>query len=178
MANERTYQIVIGVLVLIIIIGGWFAFAGDHSGGITSMFQMSTATSSSDMSDMTGMGADTAVATPTSSASAGTTMADSGESVSVLDQAAGMKVAVQSLTVNQPSWVAVRDVNGRTLGAALFPSGTVKNVTVPLLRATVAGARYQVLLYADNGAKKFDLHADTLITGADGSVAGTTFSAK
>ncbi len=91
---------------------------------------------------------------------------------------AGKQVAAASLTLSQPSWIAIRDSNGRILGAAWFPKGSHSKVTVPLLRATTAGQKYQVQLYADNGDRMFDTHADILITGAGGAVAGTTFTAQ
>jgi hypothetical protein len=176
MTSERTYQIIIGVLVLIIIIGGWFMFARSS----TSLFSgVNSATTTSSGSDSANVATSTSAAPAASSAQmTQATTAGSGESVEVYDQAAGKKVAVQSLTLNQPSWVAVRDASGRILGAGWFPAGTQKNVSVSLLRATAAGQRYQVLLYADDGDRKFDLHKDTLLTEADGSVAGTTFTAK
>jgi hypothetical protein len=102
-------------------------------------------------------------------------MVSSGETVTVQDQAAGPSVSVASVTLNQMGWVAIRDADGRVLGAARFDAGTYANVSVPLLRATVAKSSYQVLLYIDDGDRQFDLHKDILITGADGGVAGTTF---
>jgi hypothetical protein len=101
----------------------------------------------------------------------------SGEAVSVGDQPAGSYVMVKSVTLPQMGWVAVRDSSGRTLGAARFEAGTYSAVQVPLLRNTVSGEHYQVLLYIDDGDKVFDLHKDTLVMNADGSVAGTTFTA-
>lgn len=98
-----------------------------------------------------------------------------GESVSAKDQAPGMSVAIESVTLAQTGWVAIRDDNGRVLGAARFDAGTYKGVSVPLLRATVANGSYQVLLYADDGDKQFDLHKDILISSEAGGVLGTTF---
>ena len=102
-------------------------------------------------------------------------MVGTGEAVTVRDQAAGDSVAVASVTLVQQGWVAIRDDSGRVLGAALFNTGTWSDVSVPLLRATSASSSYQVLLYADDGDKQFDLHKDILITGSNGGVAGTTF---
>jgi len=101
-----------------------------------------------------------------------------GDSVSVSSQGAGMSVTVASVSLSQPGWIAIRDNTGRTLGAALFPAGTHADVSVPLLRATQAGQRYQALLYFDDGKKSFDLHTETLVENSDGSIAGTTFSAQ
>lgn len=89
-----------------------------------------------------------------------------------------MSVVVASVTLNQSSWIAIRDESGSILGAGLFPAGTQTDVSVPLLRGTEAGQHYQVLIYVDDGNKQFDFHKDALLTGADGSVVGTTFAAN
>ena len=85
---------------------------------------------------------------------------------------------MKEATLVQVGWIAVRDSNGRTLGAGRLEAGTYANVEVPLLRATRAGERYQVLIYVDDGDRIFDLHEDILVTRPDGSVAGTTFSVR
>lgn len=100
-----------------------------------------------------------------------------GESVEVEDQRAGMEVKVSSLALSEMGWVGVRDSDGRVLGAGRFEAGSYKNVAVPLLRATVAGDAYQVLLYADDGDREFDLHKDILITDTNDDVGGTNFKA-
>lgn len=189
MQKERTYQIIIAVLVIIIVILGWWAF-GRQAGTAGSMMASSTdmTASSSDQSmtstndsssmDMSGSSQTSGSVTTSSSSTAPTTASAGSDAVSVADQSAGMSVAVSSVTLAQPGWVAVRDSNGRTLGAAWFPAGTETNVSVPLLRATTAGERYQVMLYADNGDKQFDLHTDTLLVGEGGTVAGSMFTAN
>ena len=179
MTNERTYQIVIAVLVFIIVVGGWFVL-GRNGGGMfnaTGSGSMAT-TTSSDVSMDTGASDASSVPAVSSADEAPSTMPASGESVEVYDQIAGMSVAVQSLKLDQAGWVAVRGIDGRILGAGWFPAGMQSQVSVPLLRGTTAGERYQVLLYADDGDRAFDLHKDTLLTAGGGSVAGTTFSAK
>jgi len=100
-----------------------------------------------------------------------------GESVKVKDQPAGMDVKVSSLSLSETGWVGIRDGDGRILGAGRFDAGSFENVAVPLLRATVAGESYQVLLYVDDGDREFDLHKDILISGPNGGVAGTNFRA-
>ena len=89
-----------------------------------------------------------------------------------------MSVAVASATLSDEGWIAVRDSEGKTLGAALFAPGTYENVSVPLLRATSAGETYQVLIYFDDGTKTFNLHTETIVLNPDGTVAGTTFIAR
>ena len=167
--NERMYQSVIGVLAIIIIFLVWWI--ASHPGAAARGI-MATSTDMTDTSAMT----DESSTSPAPVVS--TTVQASGETVVVAGQAAGMSINVSSVTLSQPGWVAVRDTSGRTLGAAWFDAGTHSSVSVPLLRATAAGDKYQVLLYADNGDHQFDLHTDTLITNSDGSVPGTTFSAQ
>jgi hypothetical protein len=101
-----------------------------------------------------------------------------GESVNVSDQAAGSAVRVAMVTLSQRGWLAARDSSGKILGAARFEPGSNTGVSIPLLRPTVSGEKYQVLVYIDDGDNSFDLHKDTLVMNADGSVARTTFSAQ
>lgn len=166
--NERMYQGVIGVLVIIILFLVWWTSAHPGSGvtGGTATDTEKTATSNS----LGGSISATQTTSPTTEAS--------GEFVSIADQPAGTEVSVSQLNLSQPGWVAVRDSGGRTLGAAWFDAGTQTHVSVPLLRGTESGQSYQALLYADDGDHQFDLHTDALITNSDGSVAGTTFSAQ
>lgn len=105
-------------------------------------------------------------------------IAGSDEAIDVADQAAGMNVTVASATIVQTGWVAVRDSNGRTLGAGRFEAGRHENAQVPLLRSTEAGQSYQVLIYVDDGDRTFDLRKDILVTKSDGAVAGDTFNAQ
>lgn len=180
MTNERTYQIIIGVLVLIIVVGGWFAFGRTAGTGATGSTEMSTTTTRGSAGGNSTGGTATQTSTSGGSQASGSasTASAGNDSVSVSDQAAGTSVAVSSVSLSEAGWVAVRDDSGRILGAAWFPAGEKSNVSVPLLRATVKGGRYQVLLYADNGDKQFDFHVDTLLMNASGAVAGTTFTAN
>jgi len=100
-----------------------------------------------------------------------------GEAVSAGDQPAGSIVVVKSVTLSELGWVAVRDSNGRILGATRVDVGAHEAVQVELLRNTTTGEHYQVLLYTDDGDKAFDLHKDTIVTNSDGSVAGAAFTA-
>lgn len=81
------------------------------------------------------------------------------------DQTAGMSVMVSGIQVAGDSWVAVREADGsRVLGAALVTAGT-KSATVELLRATVAGKSYEVVIYTDDGDRAFDMKKDALVSG-------------
>lgn len=102
----------------------------------------------------------------------------SNETLTVEDQSAGEQVIVAHATLVRMGWIAVRDSDGRTLGAGRFEAGEHSSVYVPLLRATEKGQGYQVLIYVDDGDREFDLHEDILVMRADGSVAGTTFTAR
>jgi len=80
--------------------------------------------------------------------------------VSVTNQNAGNTVVVESITVPPPGvWVAVREVQGNTLGnvlGAARASGPRSNFSVPLLRATEPGRSYAIELYRDDNGGAFD----------------------
>ena len=156
--NTNNKVIIGGLVVLVLLFAGWWLTTKPVGEGVV-------ATSTTAISS-------------TSTSAAGKlnpSMVGTEEAVTVRDQAAGDSVAVASVTLMQQGWVAIRDDSGRVLGAALFGAGTWSDVSVPLLRATSASSSYQVLLYADDGNKQFDLHKEILITDQNGGVAGTTF---
>jgi len=155
--NRNTQAIIGAVVVVIVLLAAWLMFARPVGNG-------GTATDTETPSEST-----------STEGTLNPSMVGTGEAVTVRDQAAGASAAVASVTLNQMGWVAVRDENGRVLGAARFDAGTWNNVSVPLLRATDAASSYQVLLYVDDGDREFDLHEDILIMGENGGVAGTTF---
>lgn len=171
--NDTGNRIVAGIVLALIFMGGWWLIARNASGGFTA---------SQDSSDTQEVGAPEDTVTPSPVlgpiSEETPTIAGSHESVSVEDQAAGMTVRIKAATLAQIGWIAVRDADGRTLGAGRFEAGAHESVEVPLLRATIAGERYQVLIYVDDGDKIFDLHKDILVMRADGSVAGSIFGAK
>lgn len=154
-------RIIIGgvVVIALLFVGWWLTSKPAGEGAVAT----STASTTSDTS------------TTSTTGDINPSMVSTGEAVTVRDQAAGDSVAVASVSLKQMGWVAVRDSDGRVLGAARFDAGTWSDVSVPLLRGTVAASPYQVLLYADDGDRAFDLHKDILITGSNGGVAGTTF---
>lgn len=164
--KDRNTQIIIGAAVLVVIVAiVWWMMA--HRAKPADMAQEATTTQESS----TGV-------QPSQIGAHNPTAVESGDTVSVGDQPAGDSVRVASVTLSQDGWIAVRDSSGRTLGAGWFAAGSHENVSVPLLRNTEAGQSYQVLLYVDAGDDhKFDLHGDTLIVNADGTVAGTNFNA-
>lgn len=97
--------------------------------------------------------------------SANENTANMSVTLAVAAQAAGSEVKVTGLSVTNESWVAVRDADGlRVLGAARVSPGA-STITVPLLRATVAGKSYQAVIFADDGDRAFDMKKDVLVDG-------------
>lgn len=142
MTNSLPYFTFVGGLIIGAAVGAlWYA------GG-------AGAPSGTQATDTAAQMASTTTATPTAAAG-----------VSVTDQPAGMAVTVSSVNLPLTSaWVAVREtagsVNGsvnllNTLGAAKVTLPAT-NISVPLLRATVPGARYAVEIYRDDGSGAFD----------------------
>jgi hypothetical protein len=176
--NDTGNRVIAAIVIVLLIIGAWYL---GHATVVSEMAGSDDASASVSTTSMQASGTDRTVAdasantiVPTKVLAAGV----SGNAVSVPDQPAGMSVGVSSVTLPEAGWVAIRDSEGRILGAGIFNAGTSKNVVIDLLRGTVSGERYQVLLYADLGDRQFDLHKDTLLMNADGSVAGTTFNAE
>jgi hypothetical protein len=100
-------------------------------------------------------------------------------SISVKDQSASDTVKLDSVTFGAGGgWAVVHEMEGeflgRALGARRFDAGTVAG-EVPLLRNTVSGNLYQVVLYADNGDKEFSMQNDTPFI-VDGHMVGASFN--
>lgn len=169
--NDTGNRVIAGMVLSLIFIGGWWLIARnslDMSGSPAS--QQGKAGTKSGSEERGFVSGSPSGDTPT--------IAASDESIDVVDQPAGMNVMVAKVSIVQTGWIAVRDADGRTLGAARFEPGTHVNVEVPLLRATERGQRYQALIYVDDGDKEFDLHKDILVMLAVGSVAGDVFAAQ
>ena len=98
----------------------------------------------------------------------------SGETVSAMDQPAGTTAHVASVTVMHTTWIAIKDINSRILGAHRIDASG-ENIPVSLLRAMVPGHTYQAVLYVDNGDGAFNLHTDTLVVGSEGAPVASTF---
>lgn len=101
----------------------------------------------------------------------------SSTNIEVLDQDAGSRVFIKTISLNEKSWVAVReDVSGdmgNILGAVRLESGDHQNVEVELLRGTMAGGLYYVVVYKDNGDESFDHNFDSLVTDGTDPVSDT-----
>ncbi|MES2953394.1 MAG: hypothetical protein V4674_02445 [Patescibacteria group bacterium] len=90
--------------------------------------------------------------------------------ITMSDVSAGSTVTVPSVSFDAPGWVAIREKGtagttfGVTLGATWLPKGDHKNVMVELLRPTLAGGTYFVVLHSDNGDRKYERANDPIIT--------------
>jgi hypothetical protein len=105
------------------------------------------------------------VATSTESSATSSAAVASSGLISVTDQAPGSSATVQAVNVNANVWVAVVEVKGGSLGNVLgarFVTAPATDVVVPLLRPTVPGSTYAVVLYRDNGDRSFSLASDSL----------------
>lgn len=171
--NDTGNRIIAGIVLALIFVGGWWLIARNATNDPARAGDSSEPAPYWESEG--GTLSTTSVFGPISGETS--TITGSNESVEAGDQRAGMSVKVQRLILAQMGWVAVRDADGRTLGAGRFEAGSHTDVVVPLLRATSAGERYQVLIYVDDGDKLFDLHKDILVTGDEGEVAGDVFSA-
>lgn len=146
--NNTRNWLIIGAVIIVLLGLGWWLVARNRS--------------ASTNTNATTTGATSTVGTTLSVGAAVTTTA-SGEAVSAKDQTAGLSVAVDGMNLAKVSWVAVRDVKGlRILGAHRFEAGVTAG-EVSLLKPTVAGGEYQVLVYVDDGDKKFDMKKDALV---------------
>ena len=175
--SERTYQVIIGVLVLVVLVGGWMLVAGKGSGPSTAVDAALTNESASDASGDSDANADTSSATENAS-SAVASVAASGEAVKVVDQVAGGVVMAELVALKSRGWVAVQDEREWILGAARLEEGTHTNVTIELLRGTEKGGAYKAIIFVDDGDGVFDLHKDTVIKNSDGSALSVAFIAK
>ncbi|HVW82751.1 MAG TPA: hypothetical protein VHC68_02285 [Candidatus Paceibacterota bacterium] len=109
---------------------------------------------------------------PAPSAATGTPAFPESGDISVLDQPAGTSTTVAWVAVPPPGvWVAVEEVEaggalGNVLGAERV-GGPRSAVVVPLLRATVPGMPYAIVLYRDDGDGAFSLASDSVYVDLD-----------
>jgi len=104
----------------------------------------------------------------------------SGENtISVVDQPAGLKVIIESATLAEQGWVVIHEdrdgAPGNILGAQRFEPGTSAG-EVELLRNTVEGGLYYAMLHGDDGDGQFDYTKDLAIMENDAPVM-VTFNA-
>jgi len=172
--NDTTNRVIGAIVLLLVFIGGWWLIARNSLGtGAPAAVSSNTGGTTGNTTNATNTGGSNSplpTTTPTVEASS--------ESVEVADQPAGVTVAVASAKFAEMGWIAVRDSGGRTLGAARLDAGVHAGVVVELLRGTVTGERYQVLIYIDDGDRAFDLYKDSLVMNASAGVVGATFTAE
>ncbi len=93
--------------------------------------------------------------------------------VFVENQSAGGLVEVTRVKSATPVWVAVRELKsgivGNILGARRILAGENSAVPVELLRPTLKGGSYVVMLYTDNGDPAFNYREDILIPEVQGA---------
>jgi hypothetical protein len=119
--------------------------------------------------------ADDTTATPTSAA-----QRTGDGALDVNDQPAGSAVVISD--IDYPSvggWIVVRDYQngsaGSILGAARYDTAVgLTPTSVSLLRATQAGATYEVVFYSEDGDRAFSTASDTEMSGT----ATATFTAQ
>lgn len=174
-ANTRNWVITGIIAIIVIVLIGW-AIAAKRAGSPVIGSGTSTTTGETASSSTTTDSTSGTAANP-SIPSSGETAVASGETVTTQDQPAGISVSVAQATLKNPSWIAIKDTNGRILGAGWFATSG-ENLSVPLLRATEAGQVYQAVIYADDGDKQFDFHKDTLLTSSEGAPVSSTFRAQ
>ena len=100
------------------------------------------------------------------------------ELISVDDQSAGSEVIVREVTLNETGWVAVREMingeMGNILGATrIKEAGTSTDVSVKVLRPTVSGQDYAIVIYRDDGDEDFDFNFDSLVVSGSEPVSAT-----
>lgn len=93
-------------------------------------------------------------------------------SLLVEDQTAGASVEVAQVVTSEPVWVAVREEKdgklGNILGVRRIHAGTNTAVVVELLRPTISGASYAVVLHNDAGDAAFNYREDVVVDGVKG----------
>lgn len=93
--------------------------------------------------------------------------------IKVSNQPAGGVVTINSVTLDEPAWIAVEEdrdgERGNVLGALWLPAGTHTAQSVDLLRFTAPDSKYYAVLRADAGDDhKFDTKDDESLTDDSG----------
>jgi hypothetical protein len=117
-----------------------------------------------------GIGGDlTIVSTSTASVPVKGTGALPAKNLVVKDQPAGDRVEVEAMDAMETLWVAVREEKdgkvGNILGAQKVFVGSAQKVIVELLRPTISGGAYRVVLYREVGDPAFNYREDVAVEG-------------
>ncbi|MDP2593656.1 MAG: hypothetical protein Q8P52_03345 [bacterium] len=185
--NSKTNWVIAVIVAFLLGLGlGALLWAGDRNSEITDL----TTERESDNSNVP----DTNSQNTTSNETGGLDVLIEGGSVSMPDedgvlnriigvsnQTFGTSVMVDSVLLQAPGWVTVREDSngtpGNILGARWLPAGSFTDVEVKLLRGTESGNKYYVVIYTDNGNKIFEHKVDTLLLNSDKQIVGATFLA-
>lgn len=93
--------------------------------------------------------------------------------LSAKDQPAGLKVLIDSATMEEQGWIVIHEdrdgAPGNILGARRFEAG-VSAGEVELLRNTVEGGIYYAMIHTDDGDGQFDHAKDLPLTENDAPV--------
>jgi hypothetical protein len=107
---------------------------------------------------------------------------DTTDVIQVSDQTAGGAVKVVSVSMPQLGWVVIHEIKdgviANALGASLRDSGEHNDIDVYLLRDTVSGGEYAVVLYQDDGDREFSLALDAPITDSSGNFIMSRFNTE
>lgn len=97
-----------------------------------------------------------------------------GNYVVAENQAAGPEISVKEIFLADGGWVVAREeTEGRTgkiLGARRLDAGRYENIEIELLRQTLLGQKYYVVLHGDDGDKEFDFNMDFPIRNDAGEI--------
>ncbi len=147
--KNYTNWVIIGAIAVIVLAGGWWFFMEKpaDAGPNTLVADVGTGNSV----NLTNPYPGTSYATTTTA----------GETVRVQNQNAGSSVVISSMNLSRESWIAVRDSRS-ILGASRFSAGATSG-TVKLLRPTEAGKSYTLVVFIDDGDKKFDFRVDPIV---------------
>ncbi len=102
-------------------------------------------------------------------------------SISTHNQKAGNKAYVDNVTFSSPGWLVAYEYTGgklgRILGAYYRGVGTYSNLDVDLVKNTVAGSTYAVVVSSDDGDKNYDYRKDVPVVDSSGKTILATFTA-
>ncbi len=149
-------RLVIYVIIIILIIFGAFWFLGNREAAAPSPSANNNESAS-----------------PANSTNENSNQS-SPSSIKVSDQPAAGVVIIDSVTLDEPSWIAVEEdrdgERGNVLGALWLPAGTHTAQSIDLLRFTAASAKYYAVVRRDEGEDHlFNYQDDEALTNTSGS---------
>lgn len=189
LSSEPVGQKYVSIAIIAFLLGFgaaalWFGDSTTGKGGInatsttaTSSVVSVTETGVNGLNNTTGSGQTSVISIPIDTTPISVNTA---QAIVVENQKSGIKVSVASVTLSEPAWLAVTEmVEGgiRILGAQLFDKGVTTNKDIELLRGTLAGRPYEVVIRTDNGDRAFDPKLDKPILNASGMPLSASFVA-